>query len=100
MKNAAKNEIIDEKEQNGGSVCSAGCPLEKDSVMKNEIKVNGMMCAHCEARVTKAVTALDGVKSCVASAAEGTVKVEYDESKVSLNAIKDAIKAQDYEVLD
>ena len=100
LKNAAKNEIIDEKEQNGGSVCSAGCPLEKDSVMKNEIKVNGMMCAHCEARVTKAVTALDGVKSCVASAAEGTVKVEYDESKVSLNAIKDAIKAQDYEVLD
>lgn len=100
LKNAAKNEIIDEKEQNGGSVCSAGCPLEKDSVMKNEIKVNGMMCAHCEARVTKAVTALDGVKSCVASAAEGKVKVEYDESKVSLNAIKDAIKAQDYEVLD
>ena len=100
LKNAAKNEIIDEKEQNGGSVCSAGCPLEKDSVMKNEIKVNGMMCAHCEARVTKAVTALDGVKSCVASAAEGTVKVEYDESKVSIQAIKDAIKAQDYEVLD
>lgn len=100
LKNAAKNEIIDEKEQNGGSVCSAGCPLEKDSVMKNEIKVNGMMCAHCEARVTKAVTALDGVKSCVASATEGTVKVEYDESKVSIQAIKDAIKAQDYEVLD
>lgn len=100
LKNAAKNEIIDEKEQNGGSVCSAGCPLEKDSVMKNEIKVNGMMCAHCEARVTKAVTALDGVKSCVASAAEGTVKVGYDESKVSIQAIKDAIKALDYEVLD
>lgn len=100
LKNAAKNEIIDEKEQNSGSVCSAGCPLEKDSVMKKEIKVNGMMCAHCEARVTKAVTALDGVESCVASAAEGTVKVEYDESKVSIQAIKDAIKAQDYEVLD
>lgn len=100
LKKAAKSEIIDEKENNSGTVCPAGCPLEKDNVMKSEIKVNGMMCAHCEARVTKAVTSLDGVESCVASAADGNVKVGYDESKVSLQAIKDAITAQDYEVKD
>lgn len=100
LKNAAKSEIIDGKEKCGAEVSAAGCPLEKDSVMNSEIKVSGMMCAHCEARVTKAVAALDGVKSCVASAADGNVKVEYDESKVSLQAIKDAITAQDYEVKD
>lgn len=100
LKKAAKSAIIDEKENNSGTVCPAGCPLEKDSIMNSEIKVSGMMCAHCEARVNKAVAALDGVKSCVASAADGSVKVEYDESKVALQAIKDAITAQDYEVKD
>lgn len=99
LKNAQKCVIIDEKEQQS-EVCTAGCPLKKDNVMKSEIKVNGMMCAHCEARVNKAVLALDGVKSCQASAANGSVNVEYDESKVSIQAIKDAIKAQDYEVVD
>ena len=59
-----------------------------------------MMCSHCEARVNKAVLAVDGVKSCVASAQNGNVQVEYDESKASLEAIKDAIREQDYEVID
>lgn len=98
LKKAAKSAIINENKKMS-DVCGAGCPLKKENIMKGELKVNGMMCAHCEARVNKAVLALDGVKSCTASAANGTVNVEYDENKVSLKEIKDAITAQDYEVV-
>lgn len=99
LKKAAKSAIID-KNSNAAAVCGAGCPLAKERDMKEVIKINGMMCAHCEARVNKAVLALDGVKSCVASAADANAVVEFDADKVSLDAIKDAIKAQDYEVVD
>lgn len=100
LKNAEKNEIINDNKQALAEVCGAGCPLEKDNTMKSEIKVKGMMCSHCEARVNKAVLAIDGVESCQASAANGTVEVVYDKSKASLEQIKDAIIAQDYEVID
>ena len=100
LKNAEKNEIINDNKQALAEVCGAGCPLEKDNTMKSEIKVKGMMCSHCEARVNKAVLAIDGVESCQASAENGTVEVVYDKSKASLEQIKDAIIAQDYEVID
>ena len=99
LKKAGKSAIID-KDGKATKVCGTGCPVAKESIMKTEIKVKGMMCAHCEARVNKAVLALEGVKNCTASAANGTVAVEYDENKVTLKEIKDAIAAQDYEVTD
>lgn len=99
LKKAGKSAIID-KDGNATKVCGTGCPVAKESIMKTEIKVKGMMCAHCEARVNKAVLALEGVKNCTASAANGTVAVGYDENKVTLKEIKDAIAAQDYEVTD
>ena len=99
LKKAEKSAIMD-KNGNAAEVCDIGCPLAKENIMKAEIRVEGMMCAHCEARVNKAVLALDGVKSSSASAADGMAVVEYDADKVTLQAIKDAIKAQDYEVKD
>ena len=99
LKKAGKSAIID-KDGKATKVCGTGCPVAKESIMKTEIKVKGMMCAHCEARVNKAVLALEGVKNCTASAANGTVAVGYDENKVTLKEIKDAIAAQDYEVTD
>lgn len=99
LKKAGKSAIID-KNGNATKVCGTCCPVAKESIMKTEIKVKGMMCAHCEARVNKAVLALEGVKNCTASAANGTVAVGYDENKVTLKEIKDAIAAQDYEVTD
>ena len=45
------------------------CPQETEY----ELKVNGMSCAHCEARVEKALSALEGVKSVKADAKNGTV---------------------------
>ncbi|MDE6275191.1 MAG: heavy metal translocating P-type ATPase [Clostridia bacterium] len=65
-----------------------------------QIKVNGMMCSHCESRVNKAIGALDGVFFVSADHAKGVVEVEFDKDKVSLQQIKDAITAQDYEVAE
>ena len=42
------------------------------------MEVSGMMCAHCEARVKKALEAVEGVVSANASHESGTVVVETD----------------------
>ena len=44
--------------------------------MTTLLKVEGMSCSHCENRVVKYVTGMDGVSSAVASAKDGTVTVE------------------------
>ena len=50
---------------------------EKDNdIMNTVIKVEGMMCPHCEARVKKVCEAIDGVVSAVASHTDGTVTLE------------------------
>ncbi|MDE6472173.1 MAG: heavy metal translocating P-type ATPase [Clostridia bacterium] len=64
-----------------------------------QIKVNGMMCAHCESRINKAVGALDGVFFVSADHSKGIVEVEFDKDKVTVEQIKMAIVDQDYEVL-
>ena len=63
-----------------------------------QIKVNGMMCSHCEGRVNQAVGALEGVTFVGANHDENIVDVTFDENKVSLQQIKDAITEQGYEV--
>ena len=64
-----------------------------------QIKVNGMMCAHCENRVNKAVGALEGVSYVKADHSKGIVEVEFDKDKVTIEQIKMAIVDQDYEVV-
>ena len=66
---------------------------------KETFYVKGMMCAHCEARVTNALSALDGVKSVKASAKKGEVTVKYEEAALSSDTIRTAITETGYEVL-
>ena len=49
---------------------------EKEEKMNTVIKVEGMMCPHCEARVKKTCEAIEGVTLATASHTEGTVSVE------------------------
>ena len=49
--------------------------LKEEISMKKVIKVEGMMCPHCEAHVKAALEAVDGVVAAVASHTEGTVTV-------------------------
>lgn len=60
--------------------------------------VKGMMCSHCEDRVTKAVKVLDGVSKCTAIAKDNIVHVTYDDTKLSEQAIIDTIDEIGYVV--
>ena len=66
--------------------------------MEKTLKVKGMMCPHCEARVKKVVEKIPGVESAVASHTEGTVVITMTED-VDLALIKEAIEDQDYKVI-
>ena len=68
--------------------------------MENKITldVEGMMCQHCEARVKKALEAVEGVVSATASHESNTAVVEISGS-VSPEVLKAAVEAQDYKVL-
>lgn len=69
--------------------------------MSNEVKtlnVEGMSCSHCENSVKKAVGALNGVGSVAVDLKGKKVTVEFDPEKVNVDAIKDAIEDQGYDV--
>ena len=62
------------------------------------IGVPGIHCDHCKASIEGAVGALDGVRSAEVSVAERQVAVDYDESVVDLDRIRDTIIEQGYDV--
>lgn len=66
---------------------------------KTVLKVEGMSCSHCENAVKKAVGALDGVGAVTVDLKGKTVTVEYENSKVSLDKIKNEIEEQGYDVV-
>ncbi|MFC3749345.1 copper chaperone CopZ [Paenibacillus sp. GCM10012306] len=61
------------------------------------LNVEGMSCGHCVSSVEKAVSNL-GASAKVDLSAK-TVAVDFDENKVSLSAIKEAIEDQGYDVV-
>ncbi|MCX8083613.1 MAG: copper ion binding protein [Calditerrivibrio sp.] len=68
--------------------------------MKVTLNVSGMSCHHCKMAVEKEVGKLVGVSSVTAFPKENRVEVEFDDSKVSLDMIKDSIEEAGYEVTD
>ncbi|MFC4810297.1 copper ion binding protein [Paenibacillus sp. GCM10023250] len=60
------------------------------------LKVEGMSCNHCVKAVEGAVVKAGAAGK--VDLAAGSVAVEYDEAKVSLDAIKEAIEDQGYDV--
>ena len=61
-----------------------------------KIKVTGMMCGHCEAHVKKALEAIDGIESVVASHEENMVTIT-NSKDVDEAAIKAAVEEAGYE---
>ena len=66
--------------------------------MQKTMKIEGMMCGHCEARVKKALEALPEVSEAVVSHEAGTAVVTLN-SPVSDDILKKAVEEQDYKVL-
>ena len=69
----------------------------EDHTMKKTLKVEGMMCSHCEARVKKALEALPEVDEAVVSHEAGTAIVTLN-AEVADDVLKNAVEAQDYKV--
>ncbi len=72
--------------------------ITEEKVMKKTLKVEGMMCAHCEGHVKSALEEIPGVTSASASHESGTVVVELN-GDVSDDAFKEKIEAQGYKFL-
>ena len=71
--------------------------IKEDTAMKKTLKVEGMMCGHCEARVKKALEALPEVTEAVVSHETGTALVTLN-ADVSDDVLKKAVEDQDYPV--
>ncbi len=72
--------------------------LKEGKVMTKTMKIEGMMCGHCEATVKKALEAIDGVNSAEVSHEAGTAVVELSEG-VQDEVLKKAVEDKDYKVL-
>ena len=71
--------------------------VKEDTAMKKTLKVEGMMCGHCEARVKKALEALPEVTEAVVSHEAGTAIVTLN-ADVADDVLKKAVEDQDYNV--
>lgn len=65
--------------------------------MKKTMKIEGMMCGHCEARVKKCLEQLDGVESAAVSHESGTAEVTLA-ADVPDDVLRKAVEEQDYQV--
>ncbi|WP_123041781.1 copper chaperone CopZ [Cohnella candidum] len=61
------------------------------------LKVQGMSCGHCVNSVEGAVKKLGAAAK--VDLGSGTVAVDFDETKVTLDAIKESIEDQGYDVV-
>lgn len=72
---------------------------EKENLkMEKVLKIEGMMCMHCEAHVKKALEALEGVESVVASHEKGTAVITLS-NDVSDELLKKTVENEGYKVL-
>jgi Cu2+-exporting ATPase len=72
--------------------------VKEDNGMTKTLRVEGMMCMHCEARVKKALEAVQGVQNATADHNAGTAVVTLS-SPVADDVLCSAVEAQDYKVL-
>ncbi|MBP2078053.1 copper chaperone CopZ [Oceanobacillus polygoni] len=62
------------------------------------LAVKGMTCGHCKMSVEGALNKLDGVTASEVDLGSGKVEVTYDETKVSLENMKETVEDQGYDV--
>lgn len=69
--------------------------IKGECEMKETVKIEGMMCAHCEATVKKALEAIDGIDSAEVSHESGEAIINLSK-EVEDSTIKQAIESKDY----
>ncbi|MBO5372878.1 MAG: heavy metal translocating P-type ATPase, partial [Lachnospiraceae bacterium] len=70
----------------------------EEKSMEKTMKIEGIMCGHCEARVKKALEAIEGVAEATASHETGIAVVTLN-SEVADEVLKKAVEDQDYKVI-
>ena len=73
--------------------------VKENKTMKDQLKIEGMMCPHCEARVKNALEALPEVDSALVSHESGTAEVTLN-AGIAHEALAAAVTAQGYKVLE
>ncbi len=87
-----KTDVNDDNEKSAESITEGGIGMEKT------IEIKGMMCAHCEATVKKALERIDGVESAEVSHEKGTAIVTLS-AEVEDEELKKAVEDKDYDVV-
>ena len=72
---------------------------KEEEKMKKTMKIEGMMCGHCEARVKKCLEALPEVEEAVVSHEAGTAVVTLS-GEIADEVLKKTVEDQDYKVLE
>ena len=67
--------------------------------MEVTLKIEGMMCRHCEAAVKKALEAIPTVDEAIVSHEKGTAVVKLN-AETDFSVLKKAVEDKDYKVLD
>ena len=72
---------------------------KEETTMQKTMKIEGMMCGHCEARVKKSLEALSQVDEVAVSHESGTAVVTLN-AEISDEELKKTVEDQDYKVLE
>lgn len=88
----------DKKNRNRNNKKSVTDINKEENMMTKTMKIEGMMCGHCEASVKKALEALEGVQSAEVSHEKGTAVVTLA-LDVADEALKKAVEEKDYKVV-
>lgn len=105
LKNSIRDELAEgkiagkiEEERAGLALVEKNETANKEqNEMEKVLNIEGMMCEHCEARVKKALEALDGVKEALVSHEENKATVVLDK-EIEDGVLKTAVEDQDYTV--
>lgn len=73
--------------------------IEEEKSMKKTMRIEGMMCPHCEARVKKTLEKLAEVDEAIVSHVEGTAVISLN-ADISDDSLRSVIEAQDYPVIE
>lgn len=98
-----KHSIRDVENTEGSKAVAASVTAEnnmkmEDKTMEKTMKIEGMMCGHCEATVKKALESLDGVAEAAVSHENGTAVVKLS-GDVSDAVLKKVVEDKDYTVV-
>src|SRR5205809_851885 len=73
-------------------------PLEESDMATTVLNVPDISCEHCERTITKALTPISGVRTVNVDIPGKQVRVDYDDSRVSVDQMKDVLQEEEYPV--